>query len=131
MPTKMSRSAPRPPFRLRDVSIAVRTLRLSCLPELSADARKSRIIAAIMRCQFTSFHDWRTAMKALVNICIVGLLALIVLSSRAVAQTATHAEIRLKELNITLPSVPPPVANYVELGTGRQPAVPCGKYRGS
>ena len=53
-------------------------------------------------------------MKALVNICIVGLLALIVLSSRGVAQTATNAEMRLKELNITLPSVPPPVANYVD-----------------
>ena len=30
MPAKMSRSAPRPPFRLREVSIGVRTLRLSC-----------------------------------------------------------------------------------------------------
>ena len=30
MPAKMSRSAPRPPFRLREVSIAARTLRLSC-----------------------------------------------------------------------------------------------------
>ena len=30
MPAKMSRSAPRPPFRLREVSIAVRTLHLSC-----------------------------------------------------------------------------------------------------
>ena len=30
MPAKMSRSAPRPPFRLREVSIAVGTLRLSC-----------------------------------------------------------------------------------------------------
>ena len=30
MPAKMSRSAPRPAFRLREVSIAVRTLRLSC-----------------------------------------------------------------------------------------------------
>ena len=30
MPAKMSRSTPRPPFRLREVSIAVRTLRLSC-----------------------------------------------------------------------------------------------------
>jgi hypothetical protein len=30
MPAKMSRSAPRPRFRLREVSIAVRTLRLSC-----------------------------------------------------------------------------------------------------
>ena len=29
MPAKISRSAPRPPFRLREVSIAVRTLRLS------------------------------------------------------------------------------------------------------
>ena len=30
MPAKMSRSVPRPPFRLREVSIAVRTLRLPC-----------------------------------------------------------------------------------------------------
>src|SRR6185436_19266049 len=28
VPAKMSRSAPRPPFRLREMSIAVRTLRL-------------------------------------------------------------------------------------------------------
>ena len=30
------------------------------------------------------------------------------------AQTATGAEARLKERNITLPPVPPPVANYVD-----------------
>jgi len=52
--------------------------------------------------------------KDLANICICGLLALVVMSGTGVAQTASIAEARLKELNITLPSVPPPVANYVD-----------------
>ena len=59
------------------------------------------------------FHDGRAMMKTLVNICIIGLFALMVMSSRGIAQTVSTAEARLKELNITLPSVPPPVANYV------------------
>ena len=41
MPAKMSRSALRPPFRLREVSIAVRTWRLSC-----RKAGKARMCAA-------------------------------------------------------------------------------------
>jgi enamine deaminase RidA (YjgF/YER057c/UK114 family) len=53
-------------------------------------------------------------MKPLVNICIIGLLALMAMSSRGVAQTASTAEARLKELNIMLPPVPPPIANYVD-----------------
>jgi enamine deaminase RidA (YjgF/YER057c/UK114 family) len=53
-------------------------------------------------------------MKALVNICIFGMLALVGMSGSGVAQTASNPEARLKELNITLPSVPPPVANYVD-----------------
>jgi enamine deaminase RidA (YjgF/YER057c/UK114 family) len=53
-------------------------------------------------------------MKALVCICIIGSFALMAMSGRAVAQTAATAEARLKELNITLPPVPPPVANYVD-----------------
>jgi enamine deaminase RidA (YjgF/YER057c/UK114 family) len=36
------------------------------------------------------------------------------LAGTSFAQTATTAEARLKELNITLPPVPPPVANYVD-----------------
>ena len=70
-------------------------------------------------------------MKALVNICIIGLLALVAMSSRGIAQTASTAEARLKELNITLPTVPPPIANYVDSVQGRQPAVPCREYGGS
>ena len=53
-------------------------------------------------------------MKASANISIVGVLALIVMSGSGAAQTTPKAEARLKELNITLPSVPPPVANYVD-----------------
>jgi enamine deaminase RidA (YjgF/YER057c/UK114 family) len=53
-------------------------------------------------------------MKILMNLCIIGLFALLAMSSRGIAQTASTAEARLKELNITLPPVPPPVANYVD-----------------
>jgi enamine deaminase RidA (YjgF/YER057c/UK114 family) len=53
-------------------------------------------------------------MKALVNFCVFGMLTLVVSSGYALAQSATSAEARLKELNITLPAVPPPVANYVD-----------------
>ena len=53
-------------------------------------------------------------MKALVNICVVGMLTLVATSEGALAQSTATAEARLKELNITLPSVPPPVANYVD-----------------
>ena len=53
-------------------------------------------------------------MKTLVNVCACGLVALIAMSGFALAQGATTAEARLKEKNITLPVVPPPVANYVD-----------------
>jgi len=49
-------------------------------------------------------------MKALVNMCVVGMLTLVATSEGALAQSTATAEARLKELNITLPSVPPPVA---------------------
>ena len=52
-------------------------------------------------------------MKALMNFCIFGMLTL-VSSGYALAQAATSAEARLKELNITLPPLRPPVANYVD-----------------
>ena len=76
-------------------------------------------------------------MKALVNICIIGLLALMAMSSRGMAQTASTAEARLKELNITLPAVPPPIANYVDsvqvgklLFLAGNTAGPSWKYKG-
>jgi hypothetical protein len=75
--------------------------------------RRAEFASAIML-PVTSFHDGRAMMKTLVNICIIGLFALMVMSSRGIAQTVSTAEARLKELNITLPSVPPPVANYVD-----------------
>ena len=53
-------------------------------------------------------------MKTLVNMCVSGMLALVVTSGGVLAQSATGAEARLKEKNIALPPVPPPVANYVD-----------------
>jgi enamine deaminase RidA (YjgF/YER057c/UK114 family) len=53
-------------------------------------------------------------MKTLVNMCVGAALASIAMSGYALAQSATTAEARLKEKNITLPVVPPPVANYVD-----------------
>jgi enamine deaminase RidA (YjgF/YER057c/UK114 family) len=54
------------------------------------------------------------AMKSLVNMLVCGVLGLVAMSNHLMAQTATGAEARLKERNITLPRVPPPVANYVD-----------------
>ena len=53
-------------------------------------------------------------MRYFVKICIIGLSVLTVMSNRGIAETASTAEARLRELNITLPSVPLPVANYVD-----------------
>ena len=53
-------------------------------------------------------------MKALMNFCVLAMVTLAVSSDCVLAQVATGAEARLKELNITLPSVPSPVANYVD-----------------
>ena len=53
-------------------------------------------------------------MKALMNFCIFGMLTLVVSSGCALAEAATSAEARLKELNITLPPLRPPIANYVD-----------------
>jgi enamine deaminase RidA (YjgF/YER057c/UK114 family) len=54
------------------------------------------------------------AMKSLVKMLVCGVLGLVAMSNHLMAQTATGAEARLKERNITLPPVPPPVANYVD-----------------
>jgi hypothetical protein len=48
-------------------------------------------------------------LKALINICVCGMLALAATSGGVLAQNATAAEARLKEKNIMLPPVPPPV----------------------
>ena len=76
-------------------------------------------------------------MKALMNFCLFAVLALVASSGCALAQSATSAEARLKELNITLPPVPPPVANYVDsvrvgnlLFLAGNTAPPDWKYKG-
>lgn len=76
-------------------------------------------------------------MKALANFCLFAMLIVIVSSGCAQAQSATSAEAKLKELNITLPPVPPPVANYVDsvrVGTllflAGNTAPPDWKYKG-
>ena len=53
-------------------------------------------------------------MKSLVYVLVCGALGLVVTSNQLPAQTATGAEARLRERNITLPPVPRPVANYVD-----------------
>jgi enamine deaminase RidA (YjgF/YER057c/UK114 family) len=53
-------------------------------------------------------------MKAVLKLSVGAVLALIVTSGYALAQDATSPEARLKEKNIVLPQVPPPVANYVD-----------------
>jgi enamine deaminase RidA (YjgF/YER057c/UK114 family) len=49
-----------------------------------------------------------------VSICALGLVMWIAVSASTLAQSSPSAETRLKELNISLPPVPPPVANYVD-----------------
>jgi enamine deaminase RidA (YjgF/YER057c/UK114 family) len=53
-------------------------------------------------------------MKSLVKLFVCGALGFAATSSYVLAQTAAGPEARLKEKNITLPSIPPPVANYVD-----------------
>ena len=53
-------------------------------------------------------------MKILIYALVCGALGLVVTSNQLAAQTASGAEARLRERNITLPPVPSPVANYVD-----------------
>ena len=53
-------------------------------------------------------------MKRLITMLVCGALGLIAISTHLLGQTAAGAEARLKERNISLPPVPPPVANYVD-----------------
>jgi len=55
-----------------------------------------------------------TRLTSWVRICALGLVTWIAMSASAVAQSSASAEARLKELSITLPPVPSPVANYVD-----------------
>lgn len=48
------------------------------------------------------------------SFCALGFAMWIAVSPTALAQSSVSAEARLKELNITLPPVPSPVANYVD-----------------
>src|ERR1700746_3838521 len=54
-----------------------------------------------------------TRLVSWMGICGLGLAMWIASSAGALAQSSPSAEARLKELSITLPAVPPPVANYV------------------
>ena len=49
-----------------------------------------------------------------VRICALGFVMWIAVSACALAQSSASAEARLKELSITLPPVPSPVANFVD-----------------
>ena len=61
------------------------------------------------------FHVIGTArVTSWVSVCALGLAMWIAVSASAQAQSSPSAEARLKELSITLPSVAPPVANYVD-----------------
>jgi hypothetical protein len=53
-------------------------------------------------------------MKTLIHLCVYGMLAFAATSVCALAQSPTGPEARLKERNLILPPVPPPVANYVD-----------------
>jgi enamine deaminase RidA (YjgF/YER057c/UK114 family) len=71
------------------------------------------------------------------SICLLAALLSCTAGGNAFAQTASSAEARLKELNITLPPVPAPVANYVDsvrvgnlLFLAGNTAPPDWKYKG-
>jgi enamine deaminase RidA (YjgF/YER057c/UK114 family) len=51
--------------------------------------------------------------KILISMLASGLMTLVMISGDVLAQSSTGAEARLKEKNITLPSAPAPIANYV------------------
>jgi enamine deaminase RidA (YjgF/YER057c/UK114 family) len=55
-----------------------------------------------------------TRLTSWVSVCALGLVISIATSPYAMAQISPSAEARVKELNITLPPVPSPVANYVD-----------------
>ena len=55
-----------------------------------------------------------TRLTSWAKICALGLALWIAVSACALAQSSASAKARLKELSITLPQVPSPVANYVD-----------------
>jgi len=78
-----------------------------------------------------------TRLASWTGICALGSMMWIAASAGALAQSTPSAEARLKELNITLPAVPPPVANYVDavrvgnlLFLAGNTAAPDWKYKG-
>lgn len=80
------------------------------------------------RVRHSTFGGVEMTMKNLVIICVCGMLALAATSGGLLAQSATGAEARLKEKNITLPRVPPPVANYAEFCASRKIVVSRWKH---
>ena len=83
-------------------------------------------------------HALRTTwLTSRIGICALGSMMWVAASACALAQSTPSAEARLKELNITLPVVPPPVANYVDavrvgnlLFLAGNTAAPDWKYKG-
>jgi len=61
-----------------------------------------------------SLGEMETTMKSLATLFLCMLMVSAAGSPHALAQTGQSPEARLKELNIMLPAVPPPVANYVD-----------------
>ncbi|WP_354142506.1 RidA family protein [Bradyrhizobium sp. NP1] len=61
-----------------------------------------------------TYVNGATRLSSWACLCALGLMMWIAVPADALAQGSASAEARLKELNITLPAVPPPVANYVD-----------------
>jgi enamine deaminase RidA (YjgF/YER057c/UK114 family) len=60
-------------------------------------------------------HAFRTRrLTSFAGVCALGSMLWIAATTCALAQSTPSAEARLKELNVTLAQVPPPVANYVD-----------------
>jgi enamine deaminase RidA (YjgF/YER057c/UK114 family) len=74
----------------------------------------SEFVEFVLFCIIGRSRKVETEMNIQVNLVFGGLLALIATVGCALAQSPTGAEARLKEKNIILPQVPPPVANYVD-----------------
>jgi enamine deaminase RidA (YjgF/YER057c/UK114 family) len=95
------------------------SLKMRSFPAMTADDRK--LVGTISRDgvmralkETTARTQQEITMKRLIMMLVCGALGLLATSTDLLAQTATGAEARLTEMNIALPPVPAPVANYVD-----------------
>ena len=88
--------------------------------------RQRTILTVIESCEVSL---WRrhmtyvlvmTRLTSWAKICALGLALWIAVSACALAQSSASAEARLKELSITLPQVPSPVARWCSIPVGQQ-----------